>query len=298
MAHSLKTRILAVSSHHAKSLPSPLINTDVEKPMTILHHQPRLVPPPIPEPQDSRSSSHEWMSRTKSFASRASIRGSFSVRRKLNAYNGPRRPHISAPTDFRHVENALTRRTDRFRPLELSIYMPDNQLSPLLPHFGAADDEADSVLSYPAPVLVHARSESALSNFSIPRKPLNAHKSVHGRLEGLSIHTISSSSGSESLCHPLQPQPVLPESPSAQELMTALQEELPQSPPKARLRSNTAPPRIINRESAQVDRVKLVLQEKLELEKRLQDLENIIEKRRSVYLSSRANSIYAVSEGQ
>jgi hypothetical protein len=274
------------------------MNIGVEKPMTILHHQPRLVPPPVPEPQDSRSSSHEWMSRTKTFASRASVRGSFSVRRKLNAYNGSRRPHIGAPTDFRHVQNALPRRADRFRPLELSIYMPDNQLSPLLPHFGAVDDEADSILSYPAPALVHSRSESALSNFSIPRKPLNAHKSVHGRLEGLSVHTTSSSSGSEQAAQPLQSRLGLPESPSAQELMAALQEELPQSPPKARLRSNTEPPRIINRESAQVDRVKMVLQEKLELEKRLQDLDSIIEERRSVYMSSRANSIYAVSEGQ
>lgn len=273
------------------------MNIGVEKPMTILHHQPRLVPPPIPEPQDSRSLSHEWITRTKSFASRASIRGSFSVRRKLNAYNGPRRPHISAPTDFRHVENALPRRIDRFRPLELSIYMPDNQLSPLLPHFCDMHDEENSILSYPEPALVHTRSDSALSNFSIPRKPLNAHKSVHSRVEGLSIHT-TLSSGSELASQPLQPPPSLPESPSAMELMAALQDELPQSLPKARLRSNTEPPRIINRESAQVDRVKLVLQEKLELEKRLQDLDNMIEERRSIYLSSRTTSVHTVSEGQ
>jgi len=272
-------------------------STGVEKPMTILHHQPRLIPPPIPEAQHSRSSSHEWMSRTKSFASRASSRGSFSVRRKLNAYNGPRRPHIGAPTDFRHVQNALARRTDRFRPLELSIYMPDNQLSPLLPHFGGVDDEADSILSYPAPALVHSRSESALSNFSIPRKPLGVHKSVHGRLEGLSIHTTSSPFASALASHPVHPRTSLPESPSEQELMAALQDELPQVLPRARLRSNTEPSRIINRESAQVDRVKLVLQEKLELEKRLRDLDSILEERRSVYLSSRANSIYAVSKG-
>src|SRR5436309_14492440 len=99
--------------------------------MTILHHQPTLIPPPIPETQHSRSSSYEWMSRTRSFASRASTRGSFSVRRKLNAYNEPRRPQIGAPTDFRHVENALPRGTFRFRPLELIIYMPKHRLSPL-----------------------------------------------------------------------------------------------------------------------------------------------------------------------
>lgn len=82
------------------------------------------------------------MSRSKSFASRASSRGSFSVRRKLNAYNGPRRPRmeIGPPSDFRHLENAMpSRRNEGFRPLELSIYMPQNQLSPILPHFRPDD---------------------------------------------------------------------------------------------------------------------------------------------------------------
>lgn len=268
--------------------------------MTVLHHQqPRLVPPPIPEPQHSRSSSHEWMSRTKSFASRASTRGSFSVRRKLNAYNGSRRPQIGAPTDFRHVENSLPRGTFRFRPLELSIYMPDNRLSPLsLRQFGIEGDE-EPILSYPQPVaLSHSRSESALSNFSIPRKPLSSHPSCYGRIERPSIDTRSSSTNSAWISEPLAPRPGVPKSPSTQELMAALQEELPQTPPKARLRSFSEAPRMIARESAQLDRVKLVLQEKMELERRLKDLDNIIEERRSVYMSSRANSIYTVSEGQ
>ena len=266
--------------------------------MTILHHQPSLVPPPIPEPQHDRFSSHEWMARTKSFASRASTRGSFSVRRKLNAYNGPRRPQISAPTNFRHVENALPRGTLRFRPLELSIYMPDKRLSPLsLPQFGIEDDE-EPILSCPQPAaLTHSRSESALSNFSIPRKPLGSHPSCYGRIERPSIDTKASSTTSAWPSEPLAPRPGVPKSPSTQELMAALQQELPQAPPKARLRSFSEAPRIISRDSAQLDRVKLVLQEKMELERRLKDLDNIIEERRSVYLSSRANSIYTVSEG-
>src|ERR1700683_2815810 len=101
--------------------------------MRIEHHQPRLVPPLVP-PQDS---SNEWSTRTRSFGSRASTRASFAVRRKLNAYNGfhsnnntPRRPQIGAPSDFRHIDHAMPRRKEVFRPLELSIYMPENQLSP------------------------------------------------------------------------------------------------------------------------------------------------------------------------
>jgi hypothetical protein len=79
--------------------------------------------------------------------------------------------------------------------------------------------------------------------------------------------------------------------------MAALEQELPQAPPTARLRSFSEAPQLISRDSAQFGRVKLVLQEKIELERRLKDLDNIIEERRSMYMSSRANSIYTVTEG-
>jgi hypothetical protein len=226
--------------------------------MTILHHQqPRLIPPPIPEPQYQRT-------RAKSVSSRVS----FSVRRKLNAYNGPRRPHISAPTDFRHVEMALPRRTERFRPLELSIYMPENHLSPIqLPHFEPAED----ILSYPPAALVHTRSESALSNFSIRRKPLS--------LAGPSMERRSTD-----WVQPLRPRP----SQSSEELMAAIQ-----IPAMARLRANIEPYR---RTSEQIDRVKSAFHERDELERKLKDIDSIIEERKSFYLS-RPGSAYQ-SEGE
>jgi hypothetical protein len=242
----------------------------VEKPMRIEHHQPRLVPPPIPEQQERPSTrGQEWVSRTRSFASRASSRGSFSVRRKLNAYNGPRRPRnqfvISGPTDFRHVENSMPRRKEMFRPLELSIYMPDNQLSPILPHFGANDlsfpsDELND-LPYPPAVITHSRSDSALS-FRIPRKPLR-----------------SSSRASSEWTAQFKPRP---NSLSTQELLAALENELPKAPPPARLRAMTEPPAY--------ERVKSALHEKFELERRLKDIDEQIEERRSIYLSSRPTS--------
>lgn len=267
-----------------------LTTLGVEKPMTILHHQPRLVPPPLPEPQDrphTRSASREWVTRTRSFASRASSRGSFSVKRHVNAYNGPRRPHIGAPTNFVHIQNALPRRAERFRPLELSIYMPENQLSPILPHFGDVDVERASMMSFPPAALTHTRSDSALSNFSIPRKPLTSHKSISGRIERIP---------STEWTRTLGPRPTLPESPSTQELMAALEQELPIAPPQARLRSNTGPARIIS-DSQRVAKVKSIMQEKFELERRLRDIDNIIEERQSIYMSSRAGSVYAASEG-
>jgi hypothetical protein len=253
--------------------------------MTILHQQPRLIPPPVLELQNERSTSHEWLARTKSFASRASTRGSFSVRRKLNAYNGPRRPRISGPTEFRHVEMALPRRRHSFRPLELSIYMPENKLLPIsVPHLEDlyANQQADS-----AEAPVHARSDSSLSNFTIPRKPLGGYKSVHARLEGVSDNPTVA----KWLCHRSDSLPAPPKSPSTQELMATLEKELPQLPPKERVRSYTEPVPIIAKDSVHVDRVRMILREKVELEKRLRDLDIIIEERRSVYLRSRANSV-------
>jgi hypothetical protein len=258
--------------------------------MTILHDQPRLVPPPTLEPHHRRSSSREWASRTRSVVSRASTRASFSVKRKLNAYNGSRRPQIGAPTDFRHVQNAILRETEKFRPLELSIYLPNGRLSPLLPHFGDAEDEEPAL---PLPPVLHTRSPSAMSNFSIPRKPLNSHRSVPAL--GTDAREVSSS---EWVTHPLRPRPSLPESLSTHELLAALEEEIPRSPPTARLRSNTEPPRFFRRDSEQFERVKSILQEKVELERRIRDIDSIIEERQSVYFSSRAPSVFSTSAAE
>jgi hypothetical protein len=238
--------------------------------MRIEHHQPRLVPPPIPEPQERPSTrGQEWVNRSRSYASRASSHGSFSVRRKLNAYNGPRRTRnqyvISAPTDFRHVENSMPRRTEVFRPLELSIYMPENQISPILPHFGSTDlsFESDDLtgLPYPPAALTHSRTESALS-FRIPRKPLR-----------------TSSGASSEWTAQFKPRP---DSLSTQELLAALEKELPKAPAPARLRAMTEPPAY--------ERVKSALHEKFDLERQLKDIEEQIEERRSIYMSSRPTS--------
>jgi hypothetical protein len=84
----------------------------------------------------------------KSFASSRTVR---SMRNRFRS-DGSRRPQISGPTDFRHLDSASfmfpptdsslpqprpsrPARPSSYRPLELSIYMPDNRMSPLLPHF-------------------------------------------------------------------------------------------------------------------------------------------------------------------
>ncbi|KAG9234952.1 hypothetical protein BJ875DRAFT_288262 [Amylocarpus encephaloides] len=233
---------------------------DVERHMRIEHHQPHLVPPPVPEPQERPTTrGREWVDKTRTYAVRASSRGSFSVKRRLNAYNGPRRPRIGAPTDFRHVDKAMpSRPTGGFRPLELSIYTEQQPL-PMLPHFGTMEEIARP--DYPASVVTHSRSESSLS-FRIPRKPVRA-----------------SSRASSEWTAQFQPRP---ESLSASDLLARLETELPTAPPPARLRAMTEPPAY--------DRIKSALHEKFELEQRLKDIDEVIEERKSIYFNSRPTS--------
>lgn len=277
--------------------------------MIIEYGQPRLVPEPLyetpPRPSTRASSSRELLDRGRNYASQASKRGAFSVRRKLNAYNGfhhSRRPQIgrpmqiSNPSEFQHVGMAIPRRNDRFRPLQLSIYMPDNRLSPILPHFRDFGDD-DFGLSYPPQaMMMHSRSGSALSTFTIPRKPVSSsimRLDRRSSRNSVDEHESPSSTASEWALQPLKPPPRIPESPSTQELMAALEAQLPKALPAARLQSITETPRLV-RTAEQYGRVKSALIERQELDEQLRKLDTIIEQRQSLYLSrsSRATSIY------
>jgi hypothetical protein len=249
-----------------------LTTKGIEKPMIVLHNQqPRLIPPPRPFSQyrpSTRSSAREVLARSRDLASRAASRGSFSVRRKVNAYNGPRRPRIGSPTDFRHVQNVMPRRTERFKPLELSIYLPENRLSPILPYFGASEEVLPS---FPPPTFAHDRSMSSSSAHLIPRKPVYA----HGGSRGGSFDAGNAPSRYVDWV-----------SPSAVDLSIqrpSLDKELPAFPAPARLRHE--PPNHNLRASEQYTRVRSVLKERDDLDRRLHDLDDMIERRRSVYAS-------------
>ncbi|KAK6585257.1 hypothetical protein PZA11_001984 [Diplocarpon coronariae] len=244
-----------------------------ENPITVVDRQPRPVPPPAPELSERPATAgREWVTRTKSMASRASSRGSFAVRRRMNAYNGPRRaqigpPRVPSPSDFRHVETAAKRRASwsgNFRPLVLSIHVPANKLSPLLPYFGgneAAPSPSRFSMELPGhtAAFIHSRGESA-------RSARAAQKSVR------------SGSGNPSESTPQFPSRV--DSLRAQEFLAAWGgDPIPQTPPPARLRANTEP--------GSYERVKSALHEKYELEQRVKDLEETIEVKRSVCLKNR-----------
>lgn len=118
--------------------------------------------------------------------------------------DGSRRPKISKPTDFRHLEtgsfhfpppepqpqpqsqplpsqlrSAHPERSTSFRPLELSIYLHNNRMSPLLPQF-----DIPSTLPPPEPThlrhrldddhkLFHQKSHQSIP-FHIPRKAVGS----------------------------------------------------------------------------------------------------------------------------
>ncbi|KAF7557336.1 hypothetical protein G7046_g6063 [Stylonectria norvegica] len=163
-------------------------------------HQPRPVAVPGPLPlQRSLGQSFEEKAPRRSVTN-SSGRSRFFVRKRFwSSPSSPsyspssRRPLISAPSDFRHVSSASPHipphprsqtsklrparqlRPGSFRPLELSFYMPDNHMSPILPHFEfptitpPAPTYTPSYLEEDRP-LVHQNSHASSMSFHVPRK--------------------------------------------------------------------------------------------------------------------------------
>ncbi|KXJ92218.1 hypothetical protein Micbo1qcDRAFT_60352 [Microdochium bolleyi] len=167
--------------------------SDPEKAFNIIDQQPaRTTPPAVGYAAAGRSKGAPRKERAPRHRKRSSL-SSFSTRRRLlsNASSTTlRRPQISAPTNFQHVQSgsfqfpefAVAKRTKRrsFRPLELSIYLKDNRLSPILPLFDGPSpprtpphkmipsaDSGDSPQS-----LARSRSYSTLS-FHVPRNAIS-----------------------------------------------------------------------------------------------------------------------------
>src|SRR5271163_1300380 len=121
--------------------------------MKICHNQPHLVPPmklvfyddmpATPQPPPSSQLS-QLVAQGRNLASRASGRASLSVRKKPSS-----RPSISGPLP---TDGLPFRRRNQYRPLELSIYLPDNRLSDL-PDFNVADFDDLGEIQLPANAL-------------------------------------------------------------------------------------------------------------------------------------------------
>jgi hypothetical protein len=178
--------------------------------MQVVYDQPQTVPQPRAEPFHPRPSTSQsisrhvsqWVDTSRDFATRASSRASFSTltrpRRSHSIHKV--RPSISRPTNFQHFDNGFgldgiqsmlddapmpIRRNRGFRPLELSIYLPNGcgRLSPL-PDF--EDEEVwtaeQTGLEKPAQALIRPRdsrtnslsSNPSTSEYLIQRKPVTS----------------------------------------------------------------------------------------------------------------------------
>jgi hypothetical protein len=223
-----------------------VLPADAEKQMVIYHQQqPHLIPPPTAVP-----------------------------RVEPPANSQPYRPPVSRRVD------SFQRRGVTFRPLELSIYLPENRLSPL-PVFST--DDLSAQLEHTAQATLSQRRDSLLSNsqdsrvnYRIARKPV----ALDGGRRSSDARSTPSTTGSEWLAQPLAPRPSIPESASSQDLIAALEARLPKSPRPLRQRANTAPsPVLHSKDSEQYRRVWAALEERMELERRLREIDTILEER-------------------
>ncbi|KAI5466589.1 hypothetical protein BGZ63DRAFT_398241 [Mariannaea sp. PMI_226] len=160
-----------------------LMAEDEKQHHDIIYQQPPYHPQPVAAPQ---MESPYYPAK-----SEKAPRGNTEPKRRrflnISSLYSSRRPVISAPSHFRHITTGspqfdfpqpepspsrnsnlrparqLPRRS--FRPLELSIHLPENRTSPLLPHFGVPDQ-----LPEPEPVYDPFRSEPRTQSDSSPPK--------------------------------------------------------------------------------------------------------------------------------
>ncbi|KAL8923370.1 MAG: hypothetical protein Q9208_004640 [Pyrenodesmia sp. 3 TL-2023] len=249
----------------------------------ICHEQPRPVSALIFDfdnvrPASRASRPSQWIAESRSLASRTSRRASSATRRSTS-----RRPTIGAPSEFRRVE-LPSGRTPGFRPLQLSIYLPGNEL-PTLPSFREQEEGFTSV-AYPAQALVKSRSDSMLSRpstaFSIPRKPVpNRTASMdQSRYSMESRYTFSEmNAGFESRSVHRRPSLAATRQ-STQDFLDALDTRLPQTPPALRSKSGPEPVHTLyRRASEQSLRLRTHLEERSQIERRLPDFDVIHEEK-------------------
>ncbi|POR33651.1 Uncharacterized protein TPAR_06141 [Tolypocladium paradoxum] len=240
---------------------------DEKQPFPVIHSQPPYQPRPVAVPE-TEAFEHSWREPI-SGESVESRRTGFSMGSRFRSDESWRRPLISAPSDFRHLNSGAfqlpqdhqpprhrrqssSQRGGSFRPLELSIYMPDNHMSPVLPHLDCRGN-----ITPPPPAYLASRADED--------RPLARQRSY----SSMSFH--------------IPRRHVMESSPST------VQEELPpRIPPKAlgRARAYTSP---------EVEAIKeRVASAMMEVERLQKQIEDVIE-RQSLCASSRPSTSHSVA---
>ena len=213
---------------------------------------------------------------SRTFMSRASSRASLAIRR--HGSNASRRPIISAPSEFRRTDTYSEPPQKAFRPLELSIYLPGNELRPL-PTF--SNGPAPDITVPPMAHIKRPALSRTPTNFSIPRKPVGSIRrvtrviSIHRDTEAASI-----SSSHLARSNSIYQTDVTTLSCSTQDFLDLLDDAEPQPRPPVPLRIRpplTLPKTIHRNASDQNLRLRAHLEERQEMESRLQDFDTILE---------------------
>ncbi|KAL8789411.1 MAG: hypothetical protein Q9213_001168 [Squamulea squamosa] len=249
----------------------------------VCYEQPRPLPAPVFHYEDIRpvsraSRASQFIADSRNLASRASRRASSATRRSSS-----RRPTIGAPSDFRRVE-LPSGRTTNFRPLQLSIYLPGNEL-PTLPTFQEEEERDNIGLVYPTQALVKSRSDSMLSrpltSFSIPRKPVPS-RTVSMDQTRCSTETRFTFNDMNSVLEsrPVHRRPSVATRQSTQDFLDALDTRLPQSPPALQHKLGPEPVyTLYRRASEQSLRLRTHLEERSRIESHLPECDTILEER-------------------
>ncbi|KAI0022663.1 hypothetical protein F4780DRAFT_160430 [Xylariomycetidae sp. FL0641] len=257
---------------------------DTPDSLLIIDEEPSFLPPPTLFPSHFAMEYRKREQAPKKEKTPKKRRGlswsGFSVRKRFQlsrSSSSSRRPQISAPTNFQHLYSESFRFPDygmsqsrsrprSFHPLQLSIYMSDDKLSPILPISPLLPS-----IEYPSPPVtpppraftgssqsndsrsvLHERSYSSMS-FHIPRRP------------------VPSGSVFES---------------------TPSDKSSPQKPQPARLRSSTSPSVHTPSVDDLVERVANALLERDRLQEQIDD----VVERQSIYISSRPSTAHGPND--
>ncbi|MCJ1405368.1 hypothetical protein MMC11_008595 [Xylographa trunciseda] len=271
-----------LSQHEPEEDWPPLKPVDV-KPS--FFQQPPLIPPPkidfgISHPiTRNYSHSSRWNSDNRTLLSRASSIASHATRKSRS-----RRPTIGAPSHFRRVETPLGRPEKGFRPLELSIYIPGNELPPL-PVFNR--DGLIDLSSLEAPPQAHlrkTRSETVLSRsstaFSISQNALGPNR-CYSRADSIYSYDDSASLSPSMLSrsHSIYVDAVTALPQSTLSFLDLLDEgPRPPVPLKIKTRNRSRSPDPVRRNASDQNmRLRAHIEERQEMESRLQDFDTIVE---------------------
>ncbi|KAK3997399.1 hypothetical protein QBC44DRAFT_94215 [Cladorrhinum sp. PSN332] len=257
-----------------------------ERKIVVLRDQPAPIQPPTAEPPvwSSEQTYEKTFERERRWPrdhtvppsrdSTVTMKHWFS-RKPSSASNSPsvRRLKISEPTNFRHLHSESFQypspapapptnpRPRSFRPLELSIYTPQNRLTPILPHLECADD----------------------FNFIAP--PPRAHTANSSRWDASSSSTAVAPDRSYSVLSFHIPRKHVRQSSDVSDITLSP----PRIPPKSRARASTAP---------NTDRIVARIASAMLEKERIQVEINHVVERQSIYFNSRPSAAFSIRAGE